>query len=282
VTTVAELVSKLRVRLIGSVESPALEAELLVADALGIARGELWRREREIAAADVVQRACTLAARRLRGEPVAYLLRSREFFGRNFAVRPGVLIPRPETEHLVEVVLRVRPRGRFADVGTGSGIVAITLAAECPELHVLAVDLSPHAVACARANAAALEVESRVEIVRGDLLTMVPATPCLDGIVSNPPYIEPADFDRLDPTVQKFEPRLALTPAEGSARFRARLIEAAVARLKPGGLLAFEVGAGQAGTAREQLLAAGFRDVAIENDLAGIGRVVSVRHRLDA
>jgi release factor glutamine methyltransferase len=282
VTTVAGLVAKLRVRLLGRVESAALEAELLVAAALGVVRRDLWRHERDAAAPEVVQRACTLAARRLHGEPVAYLLGAREFYGRDFAVAPGVLIPRPETEHLVEVALRARPHGRYADVGTGSGSVAITLAAECPQLRVLAVDLSRHAVACARANAPAQAVDARVDVVRGDALTMVPATPCLDGVVSNPPYIEPADFDRLDPGVQKFEPRQALAPAEGSARFRARLIEQALPRLRPGGLLAIEVGAGQAGTARDQLLAAGFRSVAIENDLAGIGRVVSVRHRLDS
>lgn len=280
--TVAELVTRLRLALRASVESPALEAELLVAAALGIERGELWRCERDGAGADVVERADALAARRRLGEPVAYLLGAREFHGRRFAVGPGVLIPRPETEHLVEVALRARPRGRFADVGTGSGAVAIALAGECPELRVLAIDLSPHAVACARANATAHALAARVDVVRGDLLEMLPAHPCLDGIVSNPPYIEPAEFDRLDPTIQRFEPRLALAPSEGSALFRSRLIGQAAARLRTGGLLAIEVGAGQAGVARDQLIAAGFRGLAIENDLAGIGRIVSARLRGDA
>ena len=280
--TVAELTTRLRRALLQSAESPALEAELLVAAALGIERAELWRRERDEAAAAVVAHADALAARRNTGEPVAYLLGAREFHGRRFAVGPGVLIPRPETEHLVEVALRERPRGRFADVGTGSGAVAITLAAECAELRVVAVDLAAGAAACTRANARALGVAARVEVVRGDLLAMLPARPCLDGIVSNPPYVEPADFDRLDPSVQRFEPRLALAPAEGSARFRQRLIAEAAPRLVPGGLLAIEVGAGQAGIARDQLLAADFHGIAIENDLAGIGRIVSGRRRRDA
>jgi release factor glutamine methyltransferase len=280
--TVAELVARLRLALREVVESPALEAELLVGAALAIERGELWRRERDLAGAKLIERADALAARRRLGEPVAYLLGAREFHGRRFAVGPGVLIPRPETEHLVEVALRTRPRGRFADVGTGSGAVAISLASERPELRVLAIDLSSRAVGCARANAVALDVAARVDVVRGDLLEMVPARPCLDGIVSNPPYVEPADFDRLDPSVQRFEPRLALAPTEGSAGFRARLIGQAAARLRPGGLLAIEVGAGQAGSARDQLIAAGFRGVAIENDLAGIGRIVSARIRGDA
>jgi release factor glutamine methyltransferase len=280
--TIAELTTRLRLALLQSVESPALEAELLVGAALGIERGELWRRERDAASAEVVARADSLAARRRLGEPVAYLLGAREFHGRRFALGPGVLIPRPETEHLVDVALRTRPRGRFADVGTGSGAVAITLAAECAELRVVAIELSARAAACAGANARALGVAARVDVVRGDLLAMLPARPCLDGIVANPPYVEPADFDRLDPSLQRFEPRLALSTDEGSAGFRRRLIVESAARLVPGGLLAIEVGAGQAGVAREQLLAAGFGGVAIENDLAGIGRIVSGRRRRDA
>ena len=172
--------------------------------------------------------------------------------------------------------------GLFVDLCTGSGAVGVTLAAERAALRVVAIDLSRHAVACARANAAALGVAERVQVVRGDLLAAFAAAPRLDGVVANPPYVEPADFDRLDPSVQRFEPRLALAPAEGAARFRERLIGEAAARLRAGGLLAIEVGAGQAGVARDQLLAAGFRAVRITNDLAGIGRVVSGRRRLEA
>jgi release factor glutamine methyltransferase len=280
--TLAELVAKLRERLLRAVDSPALEAELLVTAALGVPRAQLRRLERDVADEAVVAAACRLAARRLAGEPIAYLRGEREFFGRRFAVAPGVLIPRPETEHLVLVALAADPSGLFADVCTGSGAVGVTLAAERAALRVVAIDLSRHAVACARANAAALGVADRLQVVRGDLLSAVAAAPRLDGVVANPPYVEPADFDRLDPGVARFEPRLALSPAEGAARFRARLVSESAARLRDGGLLAIEVGAGQAGVARDQLLAAGFRDVRITNDLAGIGRVVSGRRRLEA
>ncbi|HET6164133.1 MAG TPA: peptide chain release factor N(5)-glutamine methyltransferase [Planctomycetota bacterium] len=280
--TLGELASKLRERLLPAVESAALEAELLVAAARGVPRARLRGLERDAADEAVVTAACRLAARRLLGEPIAYLLGEREFFGRRFAVRAGVLIPRPETEHLVEVALAERAAGLFVDLCTGSGAVGVTLAAERAALRVVAIDLSRHAVACARANAAALGVAERVSVVHGDLLAALAAAPRIDGVVANPPYVEPADFDRLDPSVQRFEPRMALVPSESSARFRERLIGEAAARLREGGLLAVEVGAGQAGVARDQLLAAGFRAVRITNDLAGIGRVVSGRRRLEA
>lgn len=280
--TLGELATRLRERLLRAVDAPALEADLLVAAARGVPRARLRTLDRDAAAPEVVATACRLAARRLAGEPMAYLLGAREFFGRRFAVSPGVLIPRPETEHLVLVALAAKPSGLLADVCTGSGAVGITLAAERPELRVVAIDLSRHAVACARANAAALGVAARVQVVRGDLLAPLAGGPRLDGVVANPPYVEPADFDRLDPSVRKFEPRLALAPAEGAASFRERLIRAAAARLRPGGLLAIEVGAGQAGVARDQLLAAGFRAVRITNDLAGIGRIVSGERRVEA
>lgn len=280
--TLGELVAKLRERLRSAVDSPALEAELLVAAARGVPRSKLSRLEFGAVDPAVAVAASRLATRRLAGEPIAYLLGEREFFGRRFAVGPGVLIPRPETEHLVEVALAERPAGLFVDLCTGSGAVGVTLAAERAELRVVAIDLSRHAVAYARANAAAHGVAGRVAIVRGDLLSALAAAPRLDGVVANPPYVEPAEFDRLDPTVQCFEPRLALAPSEGSARFRERLIGEAAARLRADGFLAVEVGAGQAGVARDQLLAAGFRAVRITNDLAGIGRVVSGRRRLEA
>jgi len=280
--TLGELASKLREQLLPAVESAALESELLVAAARGVPRARLRGLERDAADEAVVAAACRLAARRLLSEPIAYLLGEREFFGRRFAVGPGVLIPRPETEHLVEVALAECTTGLFVDLCTGSGAVGVTLAAERAALRVVAIDLSRHAVACARANAAALGVAERVQVVRGDLLAALAAAPRLDGVVANPPYVEPADFDRLDPSVQRFEPRLALAPAEGSARFRERLIREAAKRLRAGGLLAVEVGAGQAGVARDQLLAAGFRAVQITNDLARIGRVVSGRRRLEA
>jgi len=276
--TIVGLVASLRERLRGAVESPALEAELLVAKALRCERAELLGRDRSPASDAVVAEALALAERRQRGEPIAWLIGGREFHGRRFQVGPGVLVPRPETEHLVDVALAAAPRGLWADVGTGCGAVGITLLLERrAPLRCLAIDLSPQAIACARRNAIELGADERdLVLVQGDLLSPVAPGPRLDGIVSNPPYVEPHEWPLLPPEIQWFEPQLALTPGcESAAAFRGRLIAQAVERLKPGGFLAIEVGAGQAGVARDQLLAAGLRRVAITNDLAAIGRVVS-------
>jgi release factor glutamine methyltransferase len=277
--TLDDLVTRLRERLRGEVESPALEAELLVAAAHGVARERLLSIGRESADAAVVQRACSFAVRRLTGEPLALVVGAKEFYGRRFALRSGVLVPRPETEHLVEAALKHVARGLVADVGTGSGALAVTLAAERPaDLRLVALDLSPVAIACARANAAEHGVRARVAFVLGDLLTAIAPGPTLAAVVSNPPYVEPLDWPALPREVQKFEPWWALTPGrESAAALRGRLIEQASARLAPDGWIGIEVGAGQAGVARDQLRVAGFRDVTIVNDLASIGRVVHGR-----
>lgn len=276
--TLDDLTARLRERLRGRVDSAALEAELLVARAAGLERAQLLARGRDEAAREVVAAACRFAVRRLAGEPVALLLGGKEFWGRRFALRPGVLVPRPDTETLVEAALAVLRRGRVADVGCGSGAIAVTLAAERPELAVVAIDRSPVALECARGNAVAHGVGGRVACVRGDLLGAVAPRPCLDAVVSNPPYVEPLDWPGLPREVQLYEPRLALAPlGESAASLRARLIGQARERLVPGGWLAIEVGAGQAGVARDQLRAAGFTAVTIVNDFASIGRVVHGR-----
>ncbi len=277
--TLDDLAARLRERLRGQVDSPALEAEMLVAAAAGFARERLIVRGREVATPPVVASACRLAVRRLAGEPMALLLGEREFYGRRFAVRPGVLVPRPDSETLIEVALAFRPRGRCADVGSGSGILAVTLAAEVGAgLSMVALDLSVHALRCTRHNAKAHGVEQRVHAVRSDLFNGIAARPCFDGVVANPPYVEPLDWPALPAEIQKFEPWFALTPGlESAASFRNRLIEQSAARVVPGGWLAIEVGAGQAGVARDQMRASGWREVAVHNDLASIGRVVSGR-----
>jgi release factor glutamine methyltransferase len=259
-----------------TIESPALEAELLLAAALGCERGRLLPRSRERVDDATAAKSLELARRRRLGEPIAYLVGAREFHGRRFLVGPGVLVPRPETELLVDSVLELAPRGLFADVGTGSGCIAVTLALGRPgELRCVALELDAAAAAVARANVRELGAEASVDVVRGDLLAPLAAEPALDGVVANLPYVEPHEWPLLPPEVQRFEPARALTPASGSAAaLRGRLLEQARLRLKPGGAIALEVGAGQAGVAREQLLAAGFRDVSILDDLAGIGRVV--------
>lgn len=259
-----------------AVESPALESDLLIAEARAVEREELWRHAGEVVEEEQVQWVLGRVRRRLMGEPLAYLLGHWDFYGRRFAVGPGALVPRPETEHLVEEVLRREPRGWLAEVGVGSGALAVTVLAERvgEALRVVGTDCSVRALAWASENAARHRVRSRLALVRGDLLAGLRQG--LAAVVCNPPYVESRDYHRLPRDVRDHEPPEALVPVGESPRaLRQRLVAQAWERLEAGGFLALEVGAGQAGEARDELLASGFRQVVIRNDWAGIGRVVA-------
>lgn len=248
--------------------TPRLDAELLLAHALGVDRTTLFLDpEREVGgqAARTFQ---TLARRRsVEHAPIAYLLGRRGFRRLELAVDPRVLIPRPETEMLVEVGLEL-PRGaRVVDVGTGSGAVALALKDERPDLDVVGTGVSADALAVARTNAAWLTLE--VALAQGDLLAGFTA----DAILANPPYV--ADGDRLPPDVAQHEPAVALHGGSDGLDVIRRLIAAA-----PGSgarLLALEVGAGQAPVVAALARESGFTDVATRADLAGIERVVVAR-----
>jgi release factor glutamine methyltransferase len=212
-----------------------------------------------------------LVARRAEGEPVAYLLGEREFYGRPYRVSPDVLIPRPETELLVELALERAGSGlRILDLGTGSGAVAVSLALERADADVTAIDLSPGALAIARANAAALG--ARVNFLQGSWFEPLPADISFDLIVSNPPYVAPGD-PHLSLGDLRFEPSTALV-GRGDGLGDIRLIIAGAAKhLLAGGWLLFEHGYDQAAPCRELLAAAGFSQVQSWQDLAGIERV---------
>jgi release factor glutamine methyltransferase len=256
------------------VASARLDAELLAAHAFGMSRIELYAHfDRPLAAAELASYR-DLVSRRLAGEPVAYLLGHKEFWSLDLLVDSRVLIPRPDSETLVEEALDrfAGPGGRIADVGTGSGALALALAKERPEAQVFATDISPEALAVARANAERLGLA--VTFWQGDLdQALVPAGR-FELIVANLPYIPSAEIDGLSADVRS-EPRQALDGgADGLALLR-RLIEAAPELLQPEGCLALEVGAGQAGAVEEFLRGAGFGGVRSRRDLAGIERVVS-------
>ena len=206
--------------------------------------------------------------RRAQREPVAYILGTKGFRTIDLLVDGRVLIPRPETEHLVEAALGL-PRGaRVADVGTGSGAVALALKAERPDLDVVATDASPEALAVARANAQRLALE--VELLEGDLLEPVEGP--LDAVLSNPPYVADGDRGTLAPDITRHEPAIALyAGADGLSLIRRLAPQAAAAGAT---LLALEVGFGQAGAVAEIVAAAGFADTHALADLAGIERVV--------
>ena len=216
-----------------------------------------------------------LAARRRAGEPVAYILGSREFYGREFQVSPAVLIPRPDTELLVELAIARAPQaGHIIDLGTGSGCIPITLKLERPDLTVAALDISAAALAVAQSNAAALGAE--VRFLPSDWLAAV-AGERFDLIVSNPPYIDAADV-HLSQGDLRFEPSGALTDGHDGLQHLTHIISAARAQLKPGAWLLLEHGWDQGAACRELLQQAGFSEVQTWRDLGDNDRVSGGRY----
>lgn len=261
------------------VDSPALSAQLMLGKALGLSRLDLLlQSDRPLGEAELAA-ARDLVRRRGRGEPAAYILGEKEFFGLAFAVTPAVLIPRPETECVVEEAEALFPRDGaldFVDMGAGSGCLAVTLAVRFPLARGLAVEQSAAALAVAKDNAGRHGVADRVRFVRGDFadlaaLGVAPGT--RDLVAANPPYVSEAEYAEVSREVRDFEPRAALTPGPTGLEAIAALASAALAALRPGGALILEMGAAQAAAVREILLGAGFARVRVRRDLAGRDRV---------
>jgi release factor glutamine methyltransferase len=254
--------------------SPRLDAELLLAKVLGGDRVSLYTHFDQPLGRDELAAYRELIRRRLGGEPVAYLVGRREFWSMSFAVDERVLIPRPETEHLVEAVLasiKGRAAPRVADIGTGSGAVAVAVAHERPDAQVIAVDLSPAALAVARANAAAHAVD--VEFIEGDLLAALAGRGPFNAIASNPPYIREDEMATLPVEVRR-EPPSALCAGPDGLSILLRLVTGALSLLAPEGALVLEVGRGQAEAVAEAMRAAGLGRIERHRDLGGIERVV--------
>ncbi len=262
-------------------KSARLDAELLLGEALGFDRIKLIVEAERPLAEGELGRYRALIKRRRNGEPIAYILGRREFFALPFRVDRRVLIPRPDTEVLVETALNgTHARhlyGRMLDLCTGSGCVAIAFAKDRPTWRVTAVDLSPEAAALARENARRAGVVHNVGVLEGDLFAPLPDGAKFELIAANPPYIPSGDIAGLDVDVREFEPRLALDGGEDGLTIIGRLLEQAPRYLVPGGLIALEVGFDQAPAVAALFEQAGFADVARAKDLAGIERVVSGR-----
>jgi release factor glutamine methyltransferase len=259
------------------IASARLDAELLLAEVLATDRvGVYLRFDRPLGRGEVdAYRA--LIKRRGDGDPVAHLTGRREFWSRSLVVTPDVLVPRPETELVVErglACIDVADRAlRILDLGTGSGAIAIALASELPNAAITAVDVSPAAAAVAERNAVAHGVEARVRVLVSDWTAALAPEDRFDLVVSNPPYIPSADLPSLPAEVRR-EPMLALDGGEdGLAAYR-RIVEEAARVLEPDGTLVCEIGVGQAAAVADLFVAAGFADVGCFADLAGIERVI--------
>ena len=277
------------------VPSHTLAAELLLMHALGRDRTWLYTHPEEVLEPAGSEKYFALIARRAAGEPTQYLTGKQEFGGLEFEVTPAVLIPRPETEHVMEVALaRLGPRGlkihmdtglprerlRIADVGTGSGCLAISLAYELPHAEVFATDISAPALEVAHRNATRHAVADRIHFLQSDLLEALrPESRSFDLIVSNPPYVGRNESAELQREVRDHEPAAALFAGPTGVEIYARLIEEAGKLLRPGGMLVLELGYNSAEHVRAILAEQKcWANVSFTNDLAGIPRVAAAHH----
>ena len=267
------------------IDNVRFEARLLLAHAAGLSAEQLIARGADSAPAGVAQRLRELTARRVLREPMAYILGEREFWGLPFKVSPAVLVPRPDSETLIEAALALMPDRqrpwRIVDLGLGSGCLLLTLLREYPAASGVGLELSEEALAVAQANAEALEVAARARLVSGDWRQpdwQQRLGGPFDLLVSNPPYIEAGAIDQLMPEVARFEPRLALDGGpDGLAAYHA-IASAAPALVAPGGRVLVEAGEGQALEISRIFAAVGLAMEGLWKDLAGIDRVVSAKH----
>jgi release factor glutamine methyltransferase len=258
-------------------EEAAIDAEVLARHVLGWDRAALIVRGREPAPDGFNDAFDSLVQRRLQREPVAMIVGRREFWGLEFEVTRDVLVPRPDTEFVVEAAIELAGTRavRIVDIGTGSGCIAVSLAVALPAATLVAADISPAALAVARRNAERHGVRDRMTFVQSDLLEGV--TGIADLIVSNPPYIASADVRSLPPEVVNYEPHVALFGGEDGLVAIRRLFAAASAHLAPGGHLVIEFGYAQESDVAALATATGWHVVEVRRDLAQIPRVIALR-----
>ena len=256
---------------------PRSEAEILLRHILDVSRSELLTYPDRRLTSVQISRFEGLLSDRVSGYPLPYLTGRIEFYGLEIDVTPEVLIPRPETEMLVDLALERRPR-TVVDVGTGSGCIAVALAKELPGLEIYAIDISPAALAVARRNAERHGVDERIQFIVSDLLDRRPSP--VDLIVSNPPYVSADEWAALPAAIRHHEPRLALDGGSDGLELIRRLLSQSQGLLEPGGALLVEIGAYQAEEAKE-IAETGFPEkgtvVRIHPDLAGRDRVLEVQ-----
>jgi len=258
-------------------DTPRLDAEILLASARKCQRIQLYTQFDQPLSDD--QRAVMrdLVKRRGAAEPVAYLVGHREFFSLDFDVRPGVFIPRPDTEILVLAaldVLKDRTSPQALELCSGSGCISVAIARNHPTVQITAVELSPQVIETTRSNVLKHQVDDRVAVLQGDLFSPLAAETRFDLIVSNPPYVQQGEIAGLAADIRDHEPHLALNGGEDGLDVIRRLVRESVARLKPGGWLMFELSPEQADAAVQLMNMAGYVHVGVRNDLSGQARVV--------
>ena len=262
-----------------------LDTNLLARHVLGYSRSEMLLRQEDPTPDGFEDAFNALIERRARREPAAYIRGLQEFWNRDFEVTPDVLIPRPESELIVEELLTLLPIDapalprRVADIGTGSGCIAVTVAAERPHVHVVATDISRPALDVARKNAARAGVSPRIEFLECAYLSGTTGT--FDFILSNPPYVTEAEYEELQPEVREYEPDIALQAGEDGLRDIRQIVDVAAERLKPGGTLFMEIGHQQAEAIAELVREFPSLTLArISNDLQRIPRVAVIERKI--
>ena len=255
------------------IEWPHLEAEILLSHSLNIPRIQLYVQFERVLNKEELAEYKKLILRRSKREPIAYITGKQPFMSLDFEVNPSVLVPRPETEKLVETAMETGKQIKdpvIADLGTGSGVIAVSLAKYLPEAKVFATDSSEDAIKIAKSNAVKHGVQDRCEFLVGNLFE--PLKDKFDIIVSNPPYIKSADIDSLQPEVSKYEPRQALDGGEDGLKYYRLIFQEVDKHLKPGGYLTLEIGFDQAKQVMD--LAEKFKNKKLVKDNAGIERVI--------
>jgi len=260
------------------VGSPRINAETLLMFVLGRDRAYLYAHGERVLSAEEILRYQQLTAERARGVPAQYITGHQEFWGMDLLVSPAVLIPRPETEHVVETVIELSQGRagniRIVDVGTGSGCIALALAKELPQAEIHATEISATALEVARANAARHQLAERVHFHQTDLLNDIAGLQ-FDFVVSNPPYVGESEKDTVEAQVRKFEPQIAVFAGETGMEVFAKLIPQALKVLSPGGWLVMELAFSSYDRVRQLLL--NWSELRFSNDLQGIPRVVAAR-----
>jgi release factor glutamine methyltransferase len=264
------------------VGSPRLNAEVLLMFVLGVNRAYLYAHPERELTPEEKSRYEDVLAQRATGMPSQYITGHQEFWGLDFVVSPAVLIPRPETEHLVESVLELAREVRqlkMVDVGTGSGCIALALAHELKGADMYAVDASADALEIARANAARLQLDGRIHFVQSDVLAALAGSSDFDFVVSNPPYVGFGEADKVQKSVRDFEPRMAVFAGEQGLDIIAPLISQAHGVLKAGGWLALEIGYSMCDSVLNLLESEMWEKIRVVPDLQGIPRVIVARAR---